>query len=222
LKTRKLDEEPRLPLALGAAIEVQAQVLAARGERSAAVDYLNRQLAAYRTTSIRTRIQKNIHMLSLEGKPAPKLEGVTLPPGKPVLLFFWAHWCPDCSAMSPVLARVQKDYPAVRIVAPTQRYGYTRRGQDASPAEEAQYIAQVWQVKYAPIANLPIPLSEENFRNYGASTTPTLVLVDSAGIVRMYHPGRMGFEELESRLKLVLTTARSSAPARTTISRISP
>jgi hypothetical protein len=92
LKTHKLDEERHLPVALGAAIEVQAQAMAAQGERSAAVDYLNRQLALYRATSIRTRIQKNLHLLSLEGKPAPKLEGVTVTKGKPALLFFWAHW----------------------------------------------------------------------------------------------------------------------------------
>jgi thioredoxin-related protein len=39
-------------------------------------------------------------------------------------------------------------------------------------------------------------VSEENFRVYGVSSTPTLVLVDGKGIVRMYHPGAMIAEEL--------------------------
>jgi len=34
LKNRKLDAEPQLPIALGAALEVQAQALAARGQKT--------------------------------------------------------------------------------------------------------------------------------------------------------------------------------------------
>src|SRR5690349_10575026 len=56
LKKRPLDAEAHLPIALGAAIEVQAQVLNERGERTEAVSFLRRELASYRNTSIRTRI----------------------------------------------------------------------------------------------------------------------------------------------------------------------
>jgi thiol-disulfide isomerase/thioredoxin len=203
LQGRKLDDDKLLPLALGAAIEVQAQVLAARGERAGAVDFLKKELATHRATSIRTRIQKNLHMLSLEGKPAPKLEGAQLPAGKPALLFFWAHWCPDCKIMAPALARLKKEYAAkgFAIIAPTQRYGYTRRGQDASPAVEDEYIAAVRKEQYAGLLDVPAPVNEENFRAYGASTTPTLVLIDAKGIVRMYHPGEMTYAELEPRVR---------------------
>jgi len=54
----------------------------------------------------------------------------------------------------------------------------------------------VRQERYADIITTPAPVNEENFRRYGASTTPTLVLIDRAGIVRLYHPGRMTYEEL--------------------------
>src|ERR1051325_3405418 len=74
LKRRKFDSEPHLPLALGASIEVQAGVMAARGDRDSAVAFLQRQIKTYWDTSIRARIQKNIHMMSLEGKPAPALD----------------------------------------------------------------------------------------------------------------------------------------------------
>jgi thiol-disulfide isomerase/thioredoxin len=203
LATRKLDADRHLPIALGAAIEVQAQVLAARGERSAAVEYLNGELARYRNTSIRTRIQKNIHLLSLEGKPAPKLESGALPSGKPALLFFWAHWCPDCKNMAPTLARLRKEYgpKGLALVLPTQRYGYTRRGQDATAEEENRYIGEIRRRHYAEVADAPAPVSEEDFKNYGASTTPTLVLVDRRGVVRLYHPGQMTYEELEPKVR---------------------
>ena len=68
LRTRPLDAERRLPTALGAAIEVHAQLMAARGERGEAVQYLSAELEKYRATSIRIRIQKNIHLLGLGGK----------------------------------------------------------------------------------------------------------------------------------------------------------
>ncbi len=203
LRTRKLDDERRLPIALGAAIEVQAQVMAARGERSAAVDYLNGELSRYRNTSIRTRIQKNINLLTLEGKPAPRLEGYSLPPGKPALLFFWAHWCPDCKNMAPVLARLRSEYgpKGLTLVLPTQRYGFTRRGQDAAPEEETRYIEEIRRQHYAEVADAPAPVSEETFANYGSSTTPTIVLVDRRGLVRLYHPGQMTYESLEARVR---------------------
>ena len=47
---------------------------------------------------------------------------------------------------------------------------------------------------------LPMPVSEENFSSYGVSSTPTLVLLDGKGIVRMYHPGQMRTDELRRAL----------------------
>ena len=215
LKQRPLDAEPHLPLALGAAIEVQGLALNARGDRGQAIEYLEKELAAYRGTSIRTRIQKNINLLGLEGKPAPPLEEreflgskpapLTAMRGKPVLLFFWAHWCPDCKHEAPILAQIQQEYAAkgLVIIAPTQRYGYVARGEEAGPAEELKYMDEVRRKFYADLLSAPAPVSEENFKNYGASTTPTLVILDRHGIVRVYHPGEMTLEELRAALNRI-------------------
>lgn len=211
-----LDAEPHLPIALGAAIEVQAQVRAAQGERAVAVDYLRTQLKLYFQTSIRTRIQKNLNLLSLEGKPAPALEvseylGAVPKPlsaykGRPVLLFFWAHWCATCKSQIPVMRRLMDEYGprGLVLVGPTQRYGYGSRGAVLSPAAELKYIEEVRQKVYAPLAGMAVPVSEENFRRYGASTTPTLVLVDGGGIVTLYHPGPMNYEDLSARVRAIL------------------
>src|SRR5579872_4698284 len=63
LKKRPLDQDKNLPIALGAAIEVEANVYAARSQRTEAIIYLQEQLKLYRATSINTRIQKNINLL---------------------------------------------------------------------------------------------------------------------------------------------------------------
>src|SRR6266446_4540937 len=60
LKKRPLDAEPRLPIALGAAIEVEGNALAAQGRRSEAVTYLQEQAKVFAATSIVTRIRKNL------------------------------------------------------------------------------------------------------------------------------------------------------------------
>ncbi len=196
LKKRPVDQEKNLPIALGAAIEVEANYLAAQHRRAEAITYLQDQLKLFRATSINARIQKNINLLTMEGKPAPALQKVVLPKGKPVLVFFWAHWCTDCKAEGPIIARLKSEFPGLQIVAPTQRYGYVQNGEDATPDVELRYIEKIRKERYGDIIADPAPVSEANFLRYGASTTPTLVLIDRNGIVRLYHPGRMTYEEL--------------------------
>ena len=217
LKTRRMDDEPRLPIAIGAAIEVRANVAAQQGKRADAVQFLQEELATYRATSIRARIQKNINLLSLEGKVAPAIEtaeflGTTKAAplaslkGKPLVVFFWAHWCPDCKAMSPVLDTLRQKYGArgLTIVAPTQRYGYVAARKKAGAAEETAYIQQIRDQVYPWMAGDMVPVSEENFLNYGVSTTPTVVLVDRGGVVRTYHPGQMKLDEIEPLVKALV------------------
>jgi thiol-disulfide isomerase/thioredoxin len=213
LMGRKLDAEPWLPLALGASIEVHAQVLSARGERPEAVAYLREQLKAFASTSIGERIRKNINLLNMEGKPAPPLVETewlgAKPPswaslkGHPVMLFFWAHWCGDCKGEVPILAGLEKKYAprGLVLLGPTRLYGYAAGGENAAPAAEKQYIEKVRQTFYSVLPNMPAPLSAANFLTYGASTTPTIVLIDAKGIVRFYHPGALPEAELAQHIE---------------------
>jgi thiol-disulfide isomerase/thioredoxin len=216
LENRKLDDDKSVPIALGAAIEVLAAVQDARGDRAGALEFLNEQYQRYKGTSIETRIQKNILLLSLEGKPAPaiamerwigeKPKTLAELKGKVVLLFFWAHWCGDCKAEMPVLARIQQDFggKGLTIVGPTQLYGYIDHGKDATPDQEMEYLQNEYQKQHPIPAWMRVPVSQENFLKFGVSTTPTLMLVDRRGIVRLYHPGNLSYEELAAKITPLL------------------
>jgi thiol-disulfide isomerase/thioredoxin len=217
LQKRSLDAEPHLPIALGAAFEVQAQVLAAHGQNSQAAALLRRALLSYGNTSISPRLHKNLNLLTLTAQPALPLStgqylGARPAPlsqleGSPVLLFFWAHWCGDCKYEGPIISRLSSEFSpkGLAILAPTQLYGYAAQGEDAKPKDELAYIAQVWQHFYPGLQSVPVPVSKTNFANYGASTTPTLVLLDRKGRVALYHPGLLEYDELRAAIEKTLS-----------------
>lgn len=216
LKGRSLDAEPHLPLALGAALEVQSQVLAARGQKAQAVTLLQSALRTYGSTSIHDRIQKNLNLLSFQGKIAPALKadqflGATFAApdqwrGHPMLLFFWAHWCADCKAEAPIITQLRSEFATqgFKVVGPTRLYGYTAQIEHASPADEIRYIDAVRHRFYGGLLDMPVPISKHNFDVYGASTTPTLVLLDRSGRVAWYHPGAVPYEELKAEIEKVV------------------
>lgn len=219
LAGRSADDDANLATAIGAGIEVQAQIAVDRGERSSAIAFLEREGTTYSGTALGKRIQKNINLLTLEGHPAPALErsewiGTAAPPslsdlkGKVVVLFFWAHWCSDCKAEGPILEKLYAKYRAkgLTVVAPTMRFGYVAGGRKAPPDEELRYIIEVRDQYYSWMTDLPTPVSTANHQRYGVSSTPTLAIVDRRGVIRTYNPGRMTEAELETRLTALLAS----------------
>jgi hypothetical protein len=77
------------------------------------------------------------------------------------------------------------------------------RGEEASPDRERQYIDRVRVGAYAALGAMPVPLSEANFKVCGASTVPTVALIDGHGIVRLDHPGAIPYEALAARVEAV-------------------
>ena len=137
---------------------------------------LRNELATYRSTSIRTRIQKNINLLSLEGKAAPALDA------REFLDRSRLPWrrsganrsccssgrtgAATASKKSRFWSAIRKEYASkgLVLIAPTQRYGYVARGEEAGPEAELKYIEQVRHVYLADLLNVPAPVSEANFK----------------------------------------------------------
>ena len=106
----------------------------------------------------------------------------------------------------PVIAKLAAEFGSkgLVVVAPTERYGYTMDDDQAPPAKETAFIQKVFERYYSSIPNVRVPLDAANFEHFGASTTPTIVLVDRRGIVKLYHPGLMDEASLLSALQPLL------------------
>jgi thiol-disulfide isomerase/thioredoxin len=200
-----VDKTPGLLNALGAAIEVEAQAAAAQGRKPDAIRLLETEAKQWAGTRLELRIRKNLDLLTLTGRPAPAIEQVDFTAG-PTLLYFWAHWCGDCTAQAPAIARIRTEFEkrGLRVVAPTMLYGTAADGKDASPDQERTHIEAAWQKNYAALAGAPHPVSREAMAAYGASSTPTLVFVDRKGLVRLYSPYRWNYRDLAAKVEALL------------------
>jgi cytochrome c biogenesis protein CcmG/thiol:disulfide interchange protein DsbE len=202
------ESDHAVEIAIGTAIEVEAQLVARRSGPKKGADFVRGELAQIPgPVALRSRLNKRINMLTLEGTAAPALvleDFVGDPPptlaslkGKPIVLFVFAEWCGDCKGQEGTLARVRKKHAAdgVQFIALTRYYD-----EEAKRAEEKERVRSVWSSVYADVGPMPIVLSTASMERYGGSSTPTFVFIDRSGIVRFYTPTRLTEEEFDRAL----------------------
>ena len=215
LKKADLDSEPSLASALGASIEVLAHLKVRRGRRSDAIRFLKRELEEYGTTSIGIRIRKNLNLLTMEGQAAPELEimewlGRQTPRAIEAARTARANFL--LGALLRRLARAVSRARALReefgssglvLIGPTCRYGYFdegRREPATTPAGNSTHPMCARPVLFLA-SGTAHPDKRAKLRCFGVSTTPTLVLIDRAGIVSLYHPGKMSYRDLAPKVR---------------------
>jgi thiol-disulfide isomerase/thioredoxin len=199
--------------ALGTAIEVQAQALAASGKKSEAIRFLEESARAQEKApfNLRARIWKRRNQIELVGQKAPAIKGedqlgkeapsFESLKGTPVVLFFWWEACGDCKMQAAAFRRTVEKYSgkSVAFIAPTRFYGSA-----GDRAEEKGKIVKVWKETYALPDSVTVPISDEAMLRYGVSATPTFVFVDRKGVVVRYSPTRMTEERLSAAIEDLL------------------
>jgi len=205
-KGAKLEEDHALETALGAAIEVEAQLRGRRGGAKKAAEYVRGELARFPgPVALRSRLNKRLNMMTLAGTPAPELaieDSVGAPPpsiaslrGRPIVLFLWAEWCGDCKAQARALAGARQRHPETAFLALTRYYD-----DEAKRGAEKERVAETWKTAYADVGTIPIVISTASMERYGGSSTPTFVFIDPAGVVRLYTPTRLTADALDQAI----------------------
>lgn len=121
-----------------------------------------------------------------EGEPAPDfkledLDGETVSlrdlRGKPVLLNFWATWCPPCRAEMPYLQEVFEEWQGKELVVLTIDIG------------ESRATVQNYLQSYKLSLPVLLDISKIVSYRYGFRYIPTTFFIDKDGIIQRMRVG---------------------------------
>jgi len=131
------------------------------------------------------------------GKPAPDLKMVDLQgnvnrvsrlKGKKVMLDFWATWCPPCKKSIPELIKLRTDTKPSKLAI---------FGLSDEPIDRLNEFTKEAKMNYPVVAynngDLPTPYNQ-------VKALPTLILIDSKGIIRDILVGYHPIDEIKSKL----------------------
>lgn len=128
----------------------------------------------------------------------PTLQGgtLTLPRGRPVIVNFFASWCPPCRA----------EWPQIRKAAPLlARQGIAILAIDDTPSEHG--LSAVQRMAFPPARGLTILLDPTGmvYQQYLVRDLPTTVFIGSDGVIRRIAPGPETLSEILSRARHLKT-----------------
>lgn len=114
--------------------------------------------------------------------------------GHPVMLDFWASWCPPCRASIPILTRLARRHEPAGLVA---------LGVNVEVERPRSFVARAHAALGAGFPTV----HDEGLRMqaaYGVTTLPTLVLIDRRGIVRRLDVGVPSETALDAEIRRLL------------------
>ncbi len=97
--------------------------------------------------------------------------------GKPVLLNFWATWCPHCREERPLIQEIHEDWLERGLVVLTVDLIGT--GSNETPANLSQFM-QVNNYSFPVL----LDVDGEALRTFNITATPTNFLIDADGIIQ--------------------------------------
>lgn len=108
--------------------------------------------------------------------------------GKPVVINFWASWCPPCRREMPVLQAAQQDYSQLHVVLINQ-------------GERAADIARFVDEQGLQLNNMLLDRDGVVSRSVGASALPTTLFYDAQGKLVASHLGELSKASLRAYLE---------------------
>ena len=127
--------------------------------------------------------------------PAPPLAGISLDGeylslenhrGQPVLVYFWASWCPVCGVQQGAIDAIARDHAVLSVSL------------DDAPQEHLRAFLQERGVSY-PVIQDPHGMLA---RAYGVRGVPAAFIVDGEGRIRFVEVGYTTELGLRARLRL--------------------
>lgn len=108
--------------------------------------------------------------------------------GQPVLLNFWATWCPPCRSEMPDIEALYREAP--------RRFAVL-----AVNIQEAEGPVRQFVSKYGLTFPVVLDTTGEVTQRYGVSALPTTYFIDADGTVAEAHVGPLNRASIEERLR---------------------
>lgn len=129
--------------------------------------------------------------------PVPTVDALTSSPvsladfkGKPLVINFWATWCPPCRREMPALARAQQSYPNIHIVLINQ---------SESAAQVRAFLAE----QGLALDNMLMDITGNVSREFGVVVLPTTLFYAPDGELVYRHVGGVSDASLAKAIRIL-------------------